>query len=180
MKLDNATVSSNSGARNPRCLARCNAMVGGQDRARRFRQRAEYARRSSERLLGRDVVLVGRAITVANNEQILGRIPKCDGVPDGEPGQENVEREHVSGDRGDPRSHSVSSTAPLQHRATPPKAFVSRQGGRRRSFRLLGAVSSSECGGLATAAAWQGPPGPKILSPWLYQHLLEQRHVKSR
>jgi hypothetical protein len=45
-------------------------------------------------------------------------------VARGHSGQKNLERERVSGDRGDPRSHTTPSIAPLQHGTTPLQALV--------------------------------------------------------
>src|SRR3984893_11195572 len=108
IELENGAVRSHSSVRGARCIADRNAMVGRQDRARRFRQRAEYARRLSRRRFGRQLLIVRRTIAVANDEQSARRgVARSHEVAGGHAGQKNLEGERVSGDGSDQRSHTV-------------------------------------------------------------------------
>src|SRR5262245_20794311 len=88
IELDNAAVCSSSSVRDTHCIADRNAMVGRQDRARRFCQRAEYARRSSKRLFARQLLIVRGTIAVANDERTARRrIASSHEVAEGHPSQ---------------------------------------------------------------------------------------------
>src|SRR5262245_22329584 len=137
--FDNMAVCSGSGVRSPHCAANRTALVGGQDCTWCFCQRAKHAGRFSERLLVRQVLLVQRAIAVADDEQTaLGSVSNCDRVPNRKPAQEDLKRERVS-DRGHLRLHSASSVTPLPHRTIPRQGIsIARQGVGRQAFRLVG------------------------------------------
>src|SRR5262249_42118851 len=114
IELENGAVCSSSSVRGARCIADRNAVVARQDRARRFCQRAEHARRSSKRLFARQILIVRRTTAVANDEQTARRgVASPHEVAGGHSSQKNLESERVGGDRSDPRSHTVSSIAPL-------------------------------------------------------------------
>jgi hypothetical protein len=125
IELQDGAVCSSTSVRDAHCIADRNAMVGRQDRARRFCQRAEYARRLSKRLFARQLLIVRRTIPVANDEQSARRgVASSHEVAGGHSSQQNLERERVSRNRGDQRSHPVSSIAPLEHETTPRQALV--------------------------------------------------------
>jgi hypothetical protein len=68
MKRDDASVALQRGVRNSDRTADRNAMAGRQDRTRRFRQGAEYARRLGKRLLAREALSIRRTIAVADDK----------------------------------------------------------------------------------------------------------------
>src|SRR5262249_54284077 len=125
IELENGAVCSSNGIRNTHCFADRNAMAGRQDRTRHLCQCAEYAWRSSKRLVARQVLIVLRTIAVANDERTAcRRVASSHEVAGGHSSQKNLDRERVGSNRGDPRSHTVSSIAPLQHGTTPRQALV--------------------------------------------------------
>src|SRR6516225_6856946 len=73
IELENGAVCSSGGVRSDHCIAERDAMVAGQDRARRFCQRAEHARRLRKRRIARLLLIVGRTIAVANDERTARR-----------------------------------------------------------------------------------------------------------
>jgi hypothetical protein len=74
-------------------------------------------------------------------------------VAGGHSSQKNLEREGVSGHRGDPWSHTVSSIAPLQHGTIPRQALVTLRTGRQKmGIAPPACVSPAMCDELATTA----------------------------